>query len=134
VVLTPSSVQEFGIRYAYRDATLRGEIGGGSRSGSTAHYVGVRWRQGITGPLEARAMGRAVLEGRSGMRQFDAAPALGLRLSDAVELEGGYRFGTLKDRDFAREGGQGWYATLGLRVTEDMGQGVARFWRKRADD
>jgi uncharacterized repeat protein (TIGR01451 family) len=134
VVITPSPVQEIGVRYAYRDATLTGGIAGGGSFGSTAHYVGARVRQGIPGPVEVRAHGRALMEARSGVRQFDVAPALALRLSDAVELEGGYRLGTLKDRDFAKEGGQGWYATLGFRVAEDLGRGVARFWQKRSND
>jgi hypothetical protein len=51
-----------------------------------------------------------------------------------VELAAGYRFGDLRDPDFAVTGGHGWFATFGARVTEESLSSVAAFWRHRMSE
>jgi uncharacterized repeat protein (TIGR01451 family) len=130
-IFTPAAGSLLGIRHAFRRSIRSGELAQGVSAASSTHYVGGRVQQRLYGPLDVRAQGRYLREAGSGFRQHDLAPALGLKVSESIEIEGGHRFGTLRDRDLARDGGEGWYATLGLRFSEDTGKGVARFWRER---
>jgi hypothetical protein len=63
--------------------------------------------------------------------RWNLAPALVAALGPRVEVEGGYRFGNLIDPDFAQQGGRGFYATLGVRFTENVLTSAADFWRER---
>jgi hypothetical protein len=46
-------------------------------------------------------------------------------------LETGYRFGALRDPDFAAVGGSGAFASVGFRFTEGSLVNPAAFWRDR---
>jgi hypothetical protein len=54
-----------------------------------------------------------------------------VRVGPRIEVEGGYRFGDLLDRDFAANGGGGLFATFGVRLTESVIGSPAAFWRDR---
>ena len=67
--------------------------------------------------------------GTSGEMRWDVAPVLTLTPINASEIAGGYRLGDLRDPDFASNGGQGWFVTLQLRVTES--NPIVDYWRNR---
>jgi hypothetical protein len=79
---------------------------------------------------------RLLVEGMTGAQMWSAAPSLTLGLVNGLEVEGGYRFGTLEDADFARNGQRGFFAVLGMRFTEGTAASIADFWKERvfADD
>ena len=61
-----------------------------------------------------------IREGTTGQMRWDVAPVLKLSPINAFEIASGYRLGDLQDPDFASNGGQGWFLTLQLRVTESV--------------
>jgi len=83
------------------------------------------------GVVRLRVDGRMLLEQASGAAPWSVAPSLALRVGPRLELEGGYRMGALRDRDFAANGGSGAFATIGVRFTESLITGPASFWRDR---
>ncbi|MEO5510537.1 MAG: hypothetical protein ABIS27_07890, partial [Longimicrobiales bacterium] len=97
---------------------------------SLSHYVGGRFEQSVFGPLSARVDARVLRTG-SGTQRWNAAPAALFTIAGRLDLEGGYRFGNLRDADFAAQGGKGFFATLGIRITERSLSSVAGFWRDR---
>ena len=122
---------ELGGRYAIRFSELTGEAANGWVLRSHNHYVGARVRQPLMDRLDARLGFRVLGETRSELAQWDLSPALGFRLLPGLELETGYRFGDLSDRDFAPDGRGGWYLSLGMSVTEQTGRNMAENWRAR---
>jgi uncharacterized repeat protein (TIGR01451 family) len=96
--------------------------------GSVGHYVGTRVSQQAYGPVGVRVDAR-VLASTGGTR-WNAAPSLVLNLVGQIEVEGGYRFGTLEDVDFAL-GGNGAYVSLGIRFSENTLGRMADVWRHR---
>lgn len=130
-VWAPRFGTELSGRYALRLTEARDSVFGPLPLRSTAHFAGMRLGQELHERLAARVDGRMLLEGISGESRWSVAPALALRLNPQLEVEGGYRFGSLTDPDFAVNGGQGLYATLNLRFTEGLIDTAADFWRER---
>ena len=58
-----------------------------------------------------------------------AAPAPGTGLS--LVQRALRKLGLVRDNDFARNGGKGFYATLGMSITERTGKSISDFWRGR---
>jgi hypothetical protein len=48
-----------------------------------------------------------------------------------IRLQGGYRFGSLQDPDFAVRSGKGAFLNIGTRVSENLIRDLAGFWRDR---
>jgi hypothetical protein len=137
-VWAPRAATELSMRYAMRWTEARDTALGPEALRSFAHYAGMRLDQGMGGalsserfPLSARLDGRMLLEGVSGQARWSLAPSLVMGLGPTLELEGGYRFGDLRDPDFANNGGKGFFATLGIRFTESVFSDAAAFWRER---
>jgi hypothetical protein len=118
-------------RYAVRWATLADTTVGLQPLSSFAHFFGLRGDQAVRGPLRVRLDGRMLVDGQGGGVRWNLAPALVRDLGKGLELEGGYRFGDLRDADFSEQGGKGFYATLNLRFTEGLFTSAAGFWRER---
>lgn len=131
VVWAPVGTTELAGRYAVRWVTSHDTLPGVPSVQSLAHYLGGRAGQGVYGALSARVDGRMLLEGATRSLRWSAAPSLVLRVHPQLELEGGYRLGTLRDPDFAAGGGAGAFGTLGFRFTEGVLGGAADFWRQR---
>jgi hypothetical protein len=124
--------QELAVRYALRwsqrtDSATLGDL----PLSASSHFFGVRAEQTLRGGLRARLDGRLMVDPQGGARPWNLAPALVAALGDRVEVEAGYRFGNLSDPDFAREGGRGFYALIGVRFTESLLNRAGDFWRNR---
>ena len=64
--------------------------------------------------------------------QLDQGEAQGVLVPiDGFEAQFGYRFGDLRDPDFAANGGPGVFATFSVRITETVFPTSADFWRPR---
>ncbi len=133
LIWVPAARLELAGRYARRhtradrlveDSTVQ-------RLTSTADYLGGRASVSLAPWLVLRGDWRMLLERTSGTERWDAAPSLGLRLVPGLEVASGYRFGNLRDPDFATQGGHGFFVTLSARVTEGLLPSVADFWRAR---
>jgi hypothetical protein len=122
---------ELGARYAVRmSASNDPLIADSAPVRSLSQYVGGRFEQTVMGPVSARVDARFLRTG-SGIQRWNAAPSALVTIAGRIDVEGGYRFGNLRDADFAAEGGKGFFATLGVRVTESAVTSVTRFWRDR---
>jgi uncharacterized repeat protein (TIGR01451 family) len=130
-VWTPDTRSEVGVRYALRHGEMGGLLAGGNLVTTDAHYAGARVRRELHRRLDVRTSARLLAEQHSGLLRWDVSPALGVLLVQGLDVEAGYRFGDLQDVDFAARGGRGFYATLGIRVTEETGRDIAGFWRQR---
>ncbi|MDB4899769.1 MAG: hypothetical protein JWN53_1577, partial [Gemmatimonadetes bacterium] len=130
-VWAPVGGTELSARYAVRLSSS--DIAGDSsqRVQLADHFAGARFEQHVIGPLRLRADGRMMLETRSGTTMWNAAPSAVLDIQGRFLLEGGYRFGLLRDPDFAAVGGAGGFVTAGLRFTENAFASPAAFWRDR---
>jgi len=111
--------------------TLRDDTGLDQEVVSFAHFMGWRaqldWRYG----LGVRADVRSLLEQSTGALRYDVAPQLVFGLIPGLELGAGYRFGTLRDPDFAVSGGPGFFLTVGAQVTERTLESAADYWLSR---
>jgi len=120
-------------RYAVRraTATLRDDTGFDEEVVSFAHFMGWRaqldWRYGVG----VRADMRSLLEQSTGTLRYDVAPQLVFGPIPGLELAAGYRFGTLRDPDFAVSGGPGFFLTIGAQVTERTLESAADYWFSR---
>jgi hypothetical protein len=122
---------ELGGRYAMRMTVNNDPLLADSTSvRSLAHFVGGRIEQAVAGPVSLRVDARYLRAG-TGVERWNAAPSALITLGGRIDLEGGYRFGNLRDADFAAQGGKGFFATLGVRVTENGLKSVTGFWRDR---
>jgi hypothetical protein len=130
VVWAPGANTEIAGRYAARWSASRLAADDPTVS-FDAHYTGARAERRLARRLAAVADARVLLERASGATSWSAAPALVAYLNAHLEAEAGWRFGPLQDPDFAAVGGRGFYATLGLRLTEDALASPAAFWRER---
>jgi hypothetical protein len=130
-IWTPSTYTELGLRFAARRSTVTGLYGGIGELTGTSEFGGARIRQNISSRFDLRVAGRMLREQESGLMLYDISPAAGLKLVQGLDLEAGYRFGDLRDNDFARNGGKGFYATLGMSITEQTGKSISDFWRSR---
>lgn len=133
LIWAPTGRLELAGRYALRHtrADRPVEDGAVQRLSSNADYVGGRASVALEPWLVLRGETRLLIERASGTERWDMAPSLGVRLAPGVELAGGYRFGNLRDPDFATQGGQGVFVTLSAQVTEGLLPSVADFWRTR---
>ena len=75
--------------------------------------------------------GRLLLEHNTETQRWDAAPSIVLIPIEGFEVQAGYRFGDLRDPDFAVRGGEGWFAVFSARLTENVFPTSADFWRHR---
>ncbi len=120
-------------RYAVRraKAMLRDDTGFDQEVVSFSHFMGWRahfdWQYGVG----ARADVRSLLEQSTGVLRYDIAPQLVFGPIPGLELAAGYRFGTLRDPDFAVSGGPGFFLTVGAQVTERTLESAADFWFDR---
>ncbi len=133
LIWTPTRRVELAGRYAIRrtaadrqheDSTLQ-------RLESRADYAGARAELRLNAFLTFRSEGRLLIERTSSSARWDVAPSLAVGLIDVLEVAAGYRFGDLRDPDFAVRGGHGAFVTLGARITEGSVATVAGFWRAR---
>ncbi|MFL5582616.1 MAG: hypothetical protein ACJ8AO_19780 [Gemmatimonadaceae bacterium] len=130
LVWAPSAHTEVTGRYAARWSATR-LAAGDPTVAFDAHYTGLRAERRVARRLAAVGDARLLVEGASGASSWSAAPALVAFLNQHLEAEAGWRFGPLQDPDFAAVGGRGFYATLGVRLTEDALASPAAFWRER---
>jgi len=120
-------------RYAVRraTATLRDDTGFDQELVSFSHFMGWRaqldWQYGVG----VRADVRSLLEQSTGTWRYDVAPQLVFGPIPGLELTAGYRFGTLRDPDFAVSGGPGFFVTVGAQVTERTLESAADYWFSR---
>jgi uncharacterized repeat protein (TIGR01451 family) len=130
-VWTPLRGTELSTRYAMRITTS--DIAGDSaqRLRVADHFAGARIDQRLVGALHLRADGRLLRETESGIMLWNAAPSMTYDVQGRLVLEAGYRFGALRDPDFAAVGGAGAFATVGIRFTEGSLVNPAAFWRDR---
>jgi uncharacterized repeat protein (TIGR01451 family) len=133
IILAPFPSTELAGRYAHRrtraDAVVDDSLT--QRLTSNADYVGARFDQHFTRWLGVRAEGRLLYERTSRTQRWDAAPSLVLRIINGIEVQGGYRFGDLRDPDFSVRGGHGWFVTFSARITEGIFPTAVEFWRPR---
>jgi hypothetical protein len=130
-VWMPSRGTELSARYAMRVTTS--DIAGDSaqRVRVADHFAGARVDRRVVGALHVRADGRLLMETGSGTSLWNAAPSVLYDLQGRLMLETGYRFGALRDPDFAAVGGSGAFASVGFRFTEGSLVNPAAFWRDR---
>jgi hypothetical protein len=122
---------EIGARYAVRMTVSNDPLVADSTPvRSLSHFVGGRFEQAVMGPVSARIDARLLRAG-SGIQRWNVAPSALVTIAGRIDIEGGYRLGNLRDADFAAQGGKGFFATLGVRVTERALTSVTGFWRDR---
>lgn len=133
-ILSATRLTEVAVRYAVRwMANDQVTTTAGAPLGLRSQYIGARVQQGVhhDGAVMLRMDGRMLLEQASGTAPWSVAPSVAVRVGPRIELESGYRFGGLLDRDFAANGGGGLFATFGVRLTESVIGSPAAFWRDR---
>lgn len=118
------------LRYAIRGSRVTGEVFGGDTVRSRAHFFGSTLEQRVRGRVWGRLDSRVLHVGTTGDSRWSVAPAVVVDLAQ-LELEGGYRFGNLRDIDFAGRGGLGFFASIGVRLTESTVKSAAGIWRGR---
>src|SRR5690606_3306361 len=84
-IWTPLAGTELGARVAFRRAALGGLMAGGGDVIANTQFYGLRARRDISDRFDARISGRAIAETRSGMLEWDLAPALGIGLVEGLE-------------------------------------------------
>ncbi len=129
----PFAGTELAARYAMRRSagSLVDSSGTTQQLRSLADFVGWRAAFRVHRLFELRAEGRLLSERTSATRRYDLAPQLALLPQQMMEIVMGYRFGDLRDPDFAVNGGHGWFVTFGVRLTEGNIASAADFWRQR---
>jgi len=127
VIWSPLARVELGSRYATRSTHL--VTGNAAPLDSRAHYLGSRLNIGLTSWLGVGGEGRVLMEGTTGTMRWDVAPVLKLTPINAFEIASGYRLGDLQDPDFASNGGQGWFVTFQVRLTEN--NPIVDYWKNR---
>jgi hypothetical protein len=129
LIWSPLARVELGGRYATRSTHL--QVGTATPLDSRAHYLGSQLDIGLTSWLGVGGEGRMLMEGTTGQMRWDVAPILKLSPINAFEIASGYRLGDLQDPDFASNGGQGWFMTLQVRVTESVLNPIVDYWDNR---
>ena len=132
-IYAPTTPSEVGLRYAVRrtNSTVLTSDSTTQLRRSFADFVGGRARYDLTRRFGVRGDARLLLERTSSTSRWDLAPQAFFLPVRELEMAAGYRFGNLRDPDFAVDGGQGWFVTFGARFTEQTLGTVADFWRKR---
>jgi hypothetical protein len=133
VIWAPLERLDLGVRFAHRHARTALPLPDfpTAEIRNEARYLGGRAELDITHWLGLRTEARLLDELRSGNRTWDVAPSLVLHAIQGIELTAGHRWGELQDRDFAVNGGKGFFLTLGARITERTLPTAAAFWRNR---
>jgi hypothetical protein len=132
-IFEPSARTELGARYAVRRAraTIRYDDGLVQDLWSFSHFMGARaradWQYGLGVRLDARGL----LEQTTHTWKYDLAPQMVFAPIPGLEFAAGYRFGSLRDPDFAVTGGHGFFIGLGAQVTERSVRSAADFWFNR---
>lgn len=131
-VWTPEPAAEFAVRLAIRRTSAEPIYTDGSTMSlrSSASYIGGRWSLQFVPRLAAGLESRLLIERTTKRASSDAAPQLALLLG-GLKTTLGYRFGNLRDPDFAVMGGRGLFLSLGAAITEKSAKTVADFWRRR---
>jgi hypothetical protein len=132
-ILEASARTELGARYAVRRAraTMRYDDGLVQDLWSFSHFMGGRARVTWLYGLGARLDARGLLEQNTHTWRYDLAPQAVFAPIPGIEFAAGYRFGSLRDPDFAVNGGQGFFVLLGAQVTERSLTSAADFWFNR---
>jgi uncharacterized repeat protein (TIGR01451 family) len=133
LIWTPTRQVELAGRYAIRQTAADRQLEDSTlqRLESKADYAGARAELRLNRFLTFRSEGRLLIERTSSSARWDVAPSLAIGLANVLEVAAGYRFGDLRDPDFAVRGGHGAFVTFGARITEGSGATVADFWRSR---
>ncbi|HWL39694.1 MAG TPA: hypothetical protein VNO75_05595 [Gemmatimonadaceae bacterium] len=131
-IWAPVPVVELGARFATRRTSATPVYADSSTMSlrSSGDYMGARASLQLGARLTARVESRLLIEHTSGISRADAAPQLALTLG-ALETTLGYRFGDLRDPDFAVMGGHGAFLSVSAAITENSARTVADFWRAR---
>jgi hypothetical protein len=132
-IWAPVAWGELGGRYALRRTQAQTALADDATQDLTswADYVGGRLDLAVQSWLGFRAESRLLIERTSHSQRWDLAPSLVFIPVDGLEAQFGYRFGDLRDPDFAVDGGAGLFATFGVRLTEKVFPTSADFWRPR---
>jgi hypothetical protein len=132
-IWAPREWSELAIRYALRRTESEQALGDGTSRdvSSWADYIGGRVNVEVLRWLELRGEARLLLEHESDSRRWDAAPSLVFFPVAGFEAALGYRFGDLRDPDFAVRGGHGAFVIFAARITERVFPTSADFWRPR---
>lgn len=129
----PTRDVELGARFATRSTTLGTPLTEATTiiTRNQTDFVGVRGRWYATDWIGAELEARGLMSALAPGAIWDVAPSLVGRPLEALEIEVGYRFGDLQDPDFAVRSGDGVFLTIGTRITEDLVDSAAAFWRSR---
>ncbi len=132
-IWTPRSDVEFGARFATRSTRLGTPLTEATTivTRNQTDFMGVRGRWYAKEWIGAEFEARGLMSGLAAGAIWDVAPSVVVAPYEALEIEVGYRFGDLQDPDFAVRSGEGFFLTLGTRVTEDLISSAADFWRER---
>ncbi|MGD0484330.1 MAG: hypothetical protein ABSB58_06720, partial [Gemmatimonadales bacterium] len=132
-IWAPSRNVELGMRYAMRStrASLVNADSTPQSLSSHATFVGARVLLGADQRIGFRAEGRLLVDQLTGTQRYDLAPQVVVVPLTGLEVAAGYRFGDLKDPDFAVSGGNGVFLTIGVRFTERSATTAAAYWRER---
>ncbi len=133
LIYSPAGWLTMGARYATRQTRSIVAVvdGGDEELRSSAGYLGTRLDLGVTRWFALRADARALQERLTDSQTWDVAPSLVFHPVEGLEMSSGYRWGTLRDIDFAINGGSGFFMTFGARITESSMPTAAAFWRGR---
>jgi hypothetical protein len=124
VIWAPRASSEISARYAIRWAGTA-MVAGEDPIKAQSHFLGLRADQEIRGSLAFRTDARALVEASSGTMSWSLAPSI------VWSVEGGWRMGSLVDRDFAANASSGLFAAVSIRFTEKSFSSPAAFWRER---
>lgn len=130
LVWVPNEQGSMTLRYAVRGSSYTNEMLGKQAIRSSSHFFGSSIEHRVRGPVAGRVDSRLLHVSTTGDSRWSLAPAVVVDFAE-VEVEGGYRFGNLRDIDFAGRGGLGFFASLGVRLTETSVKSAAGFWRGR---
>lgn len=130
IAWTPLPETQAIFRYAIRGASYSNQAYGELEVRSTSHFFGSSVEQHLHRRFSGRLDSRLLRLGTTGGNRWSIAPTIVFDLSE-LEVETGYRFGNLKDIDFAGRGGLGFFASIGLRLTERSAASAVEFWRRQ---
>lgn len=130
----PAGERTFTARGEYYDGDVRSgyrfEAQGDVTVRSTSHFVGSSLEHHVRGRVWGRLDSRLLHVATTDDSRWSVAPAAVVDLGQ-IEVEGGYRFGNLQDIDFSGRGGLGFFASIGVRLTEASVRSAAGVWRGR---
>lgn len=130
LVWLPTTQGSVTLRYAVRGSRVTNEVVGDVTVRSTSHFVGSSLEHHVRGRVWGRLDSRLLHVATTDDSRWSVAPAAVVDLGQ-IEVEGGYRFGNLQDIDFSGRGGLGFFASIGVRLTEASVRSAAGVWRGR---